>query len=116
MFVRWRLRIRRFGRRIRRRLGLPAFSRRTTLALILLLIGLAFVAVTIVADFFMKTAQYSPQYYEPKDIQREEHIEQLEQLEKLKKKSLLMAPHPFPLPWGERVWGEGEGQPCGFSM
>ncbi|MBI3989055.1 MAG: hypothetical protein HY347_05505 [candidate division NC10 bacterium] len=85
--MRWRLRIRRFGRRLRRRLGLPPISRRTALVLLLLFIGLVFVAVAIVADFLIKTGRYGPKYYEPKDFQREEHLEQLEHLEKLKKRS-----------------------------
>jgi len=68
-------------------LGLPALSRRTALVLILLFIGLAFVAVAIVADFLLKTGRYGLQYYEPKDFQREEYLKQLEKMEKLKKGS-----------------------------
>ncbi|MFN3476313.1 MAG: hypothetical protein ACK4Z6_01985 [Candidatus Methylomirabilales bacterium] len=84
--VGWRRWIRRFGRRFRRRLGLPALSRRTVLAILLLFIGLAFVAVAIVADFLTKTGRYGPHYYEPKDFQREEYLKQLEQVEKRKKR------------------------------
>jgi len=57
-------------------------SRRTALVLILFFIGLAFVAVTILADFVMRLGQYEPHYYEPKDLQREEHLKQLEKLQK----------------------------------
>ncbi len=85
--MRWGFWIRRYGRRLRRRLGLPALSRRTALLILLFFLGLIWVAVTLMADFFMKTGRYGPRYYEPKDFQREEHIEQLEQMEKLKKRS-----------------------------
>lgn len=68
--MRWRLWISRAGRRIRRRLGLPAFSRRAALLIVLTIIGLAYVSVTFLADFFTTLAGYAPQYYEPKDSQR----------------------------------------------
>lgn len=61
----------RTGRRMRRRLGLPAWSRRTWLLAILVFLGFVVVGTTVVADFLMKLAQYAPQYYEPKDFQRE---------------------------------------------
>lgn len=67
---------------MRRRFGLPVVGRRTVLLIFLLFIGLAYVAVTILANFVMKLGQYEPHYYEPKDFQREEHLEQPEKLQK----------------------------------
>ena len=60
------------GRRIRRHLGLPILSRRTWLLVVLAFLGLIYVGVTVVADFVMKIGRYAPQYYEPKDVQRED--------------------------------------------
>lgn len=85
--MKWGRWIRRFGRRLRRRLGLPALSRRTALLIFLIFISLVYVGVTLVADFFMKMGRYGPQSYEPKDFQREEYLKQLEQSEKVKKRS-----------------------------
>lgn len=78
--------IRQTGRRIRRRLGLPPVGWRTTLLALLAFIGLAYVSVTVLADFFTKLGQHAPQYYEPKDFEREEHSRklQLKALEDLK--------------------------------
>ncbi len=73
--MRWRLTSRRARRRIRRRLGLPALSRRTALLILFLFLGLAYVSVTLLADFFTRLGRYAPQYYEPKDFQREEVLE-----------------------------------------
>lgn len=72
MLLRWQLRIRRRLRRLRRRLGLPAFSGRTWLLTMLAFVGLVYLGVTVVADFVMKIRQYAPQWYEPRDFQREE--------------------------------------------
>ena len=70
--VRWRLRIRRTGRRVRRGLGLPALRPRTWLLAILVFLGLIYVGATVVADFVARLGQYAaPQHYEPKDFQRE---------------------------------------------
>lgn len=68
----WRRSIRHAERRIRRRLGLPALSRGTALVLILIFLGLAYLSVTLFADFVMTLGQYAPQYYEPKDFARED--------------------------------------------
>jgi len=57
--------------RIRRRLGLPALRRRTVLLILLVLAGLVYASVTVLADFFGRSSQYGPKYYEPKDFQRE---------------------------------------------
>ncbi len=57
--------------RIRRRLGFPALRRRTVLLLLLVLAGLVYASVTVLADFFGTSDQYRPKYYEPKDFQRE---------------------------------------------
>ncbi len=67
---------------MRRRFGLPVVGPRTVLLILLLFIGLVYVTVTILADFVMKLGQYGPHYYEPKDLQREEHLEQPEKLQK----------------------------------
>lgn len=72
----WRRGIRRTGRQIRRRLGLPRFSARTWLLAILLLLGLLYVGTTVMTDFLIRLGQYeSPQHYEPKDFSREEVLE-----------------------------------------
>ena len=71
----WRGRWRRAGRRIRRRLGLPVLSRRGALLILLGFLGLALVA-TILPDFLAGLARYRVNQYEPKDFQREEHLEQ----------------------------------------
>lgn len=70
--LRRRLSIRRIGRRIRRRLGLPALRRRAALWILLVFIGVVYVSVTVLADFFVHLNRYAPQYHEPKDFQREE--------------------------------------------
>ena len=57
--------------RIRRRLGLPALRRRTVLLILLVLAGLVYASVTLLADFFGTSGQYRPKYYEPKDFERE---------------------------------------------
>lgn len=62
-------------RRLRRRLGLPAFRPRTWLLIIFIFLGAAYVSVTVLADFFVKLGEYSSQYYEPKDSPREEQGE-----------------------------------------
>ena len=73
-----RLRIRRAGRRMRRSLGLPALSLRAALLIILLFLALAYVSVTIVADFFTRQGQYAPRYYEPKESERQQMLESQE--------------------------------------
>ncbi len=65
---------RRTWRRIRRKLGLPVLSRRVVVLLLLGFLGLA-LAATIVPDFITGLAQYRATQYEPKDFQREEHVE-----------------------------------------
>lgn len=67
---RWRPWIRQRGRRVRRRLGLPAFGGRAWLLAILVFLGLTYFSVTILTDFFAQLGRYSPLYYEPKDFQR----------------------------------------------
>lgn len=71
----WQGTLRRAGRRIRRRLGLPVLSRRVVLLILLGFLGLALVA-TILPDFIARLAQYRVNQYEPKDFQREQHLEQ----------------------------------------
>lgn len=66
---------RRRWRRTRRRLGLPVLSRRGVALLVLGFLGLA-LAATIVPDFISSLARYRANQYEPKDFQREEHVEQ----------------------------------------
>jgi hypothetical protein len=66
---------RRWSRRVRRSLGLPAVSRRAALWILLLFVGLAFLSVTVFSDFATTLSQYRFQHYEPKDFQREEHVE-----------------------------------------
>jgi hypothetical protein len=56
---------------MRRWLGFPALRRRTVLLIVLLLAGLVYASVTVLADFFWRSGQYRPSYYEPKDFQRE---------------------------------------------
>lgn len=70
--LRWRARLRRAARHLRRWLGLPGLSRRTLVLVLLVFLGLAFVSVTLVADFVLKISGYAPWYYEPKDFEREE--------------------------------------------
>lgn len=65
-----KLRITRVGRRIRRRLGLPALRRRTALLILLIFVGVAYVSVTFLADFLTTLDRYAPRYYEPKDFER----------------------------------------------
>lgn len=65
-------RVRKKGRRIRRYLGLPILSRRAWLLVVLVFLGLVYVGVTVVGDFVMTIGRYAPQYYEPKDVQRED--------------------------------------------
>ena len=65
---RWRSRI---GRHLRRWLGLPVLSLRTTLLIFLLFMGLAYLSVTVLTDFFATLDRYAPRYYEPKDFARE---------------------------------------------
>lgn len=72
----WRLGIRRTGRQVRRRLGLPRFSARAWLLAILVLLALLYVGTTVMTDFLIRLGQYeSPPHYEPKDFSREEVLE-----------------------------------------
>jgi len=71
----WRGALRRAGRRTRRKLGLPVLSRRVVVLLLLGFLGLA-LAATIVPDFIAGLGQYRANQYEPKDFQREEHVDQ----------------------------------------
>jgi hypothetical protein len=75
VLLKWQLGNRRRLRRLRRGLGLPALSGRTWLLTMLAFVGLAYLGVTVVADFVMKIRQYAPQWYEPRDFQREEFEE-----------------------------------------
>lgn len=67
----WRVQIRRQGRRMWRRLGLPRVSGRSALLIFLLFVGLAYLSVTVLTDFFATLGRYTPQYYEPKDSARQ---------------------------------------------
>ncbi len=80
--MRWGLWSRRTGRRIRRRLGFPSFGRRTWLLVVLGFLGLLYVGTAVIADFLVRLGQYWPQYYEPRDFEREELLK-----EKMEKKT-----------------------------
>ncbi|MFQ5848928.1 MAG: hypothetical protein ACE5IQ_14800 [Candidatus Methylomirabilales bacterium] len=67
--------VRRQVRRLQTWLGLPTMSCRATLLVLLALIALAVVSVTLLGDFITKMGQYDPQYYEPKDYQRQIEVE-----------------------------------------
>jgi hypothetical protein len=41
------------------------------LLILLVLAGLVYASVTVLADFFGRSEEYRPKYYEPKDFQRE---------------------------------------------
>jgi hypothetical protein len=71
----WRGARRRAERRLRRRLGLPVLSRRAALLVLLGFLGLA-LGATVLPDFLAALARYRVNQYEPKDFQREEHLEQ----------------------------------------
>jgi hypothetical protein len=71
----WRGTWRRTGRRLRKRLGLPVLSRRAALLVLLGFLGLA-LGATILPDLIAGFARYRVNQYEPKDFQREEHLEQ----------------------------------------
>lgn len=64
--------LRKKGRRLRRRLGLPVLSRRAWLFVVLAFLGLVYVAVTVVGEFVVKTTQYAPELYELKDLRKED--------------------------------------------
>lgn len=66
--------LRRLTRRLRGVVGLPPVSKRAWLMVVLLFLGLV-VAVVVLTDFALKSGRYAPQYYEPKDFQREEQVE-----------------------------------------
>ena len=68
----WRGKLRRSARHLRRWLGLPGLRRRTLVLILLVFLGLAFVSVTLVAEFVLKSTGYAPDFYEPKDFEREE--------------------------------------------
>ena len=78
---RGRLWIRRRARRVRRRLGLPALSCRAALLILLVLLCLAFVSVAVLGDLITKMGQYAPQFYEPKDFERELEMQRKKELE-----------------------------------
>ncbi|MFQ5946010.1 MAG: hypothetical protein ACE5NC_07135 [Anaerolineae bacterium] len=69
------------ARRLRRRLGLPALRRRTALLVLLAILGLALVSATVLGEFIMEMEQYAPQFYEPKDFEREVELQRKEELE-----------------------------------
>lgn len=75
---RGRLWIRRRARRLRRRLGLPALSRRAVLLILLAILGLAYVSATVLGDLIMKMGRHAPQSYEPKDFERELEVQREE--------------------------------------
>jgi hypothetical protein len=54
-----------------RRLGLPRVSGRSALLIFLLFVGLAYLSVTVLTEFFATLGRYTPQYYEPKDSARQ---------------------------------------------
>jgi hypothetical protein len=64
--------VRRVGRVLVRRLGLPPLGARGWLVVVLLLLGLV-VTTVLVADFVLRFGAFGPRYYEPKDFQREQH-------------------------------------------
>ena len=72
MLLKWQRGSRRRLRHLRRRLGLPALSHRTWLLAGLAFVVLVYLGATVVADFVMKIREYAPQWYEPRDFQREE--------------------------------------------
>ena len=58
--------------RLRIRLGLPAALRcRAVLLILVALMGIAYVSVLVWNEFTTKVKQYAPQYYEPKDFDRD---------------------------------------------
>jgi len=57
---------------LRMRLGLPAaLSCRTVLLIIVALMGVVYVSMLVWNEFTTKVERYTPQYYEPKDFERE---------------------------------------------
>ncbi len=86
--LRWDRWISRTGRRIRRRLGFPRFSRRAWLLALLGLLALIYVGTTVMSDLITKLVQYEPQYYDPKDFPREEFLKKMgESAEKREKET-----------------------------
>ncbi len=64
--------IRRRLQRLRIRLGLPAaLSCRVVLLILMALVGVAYASMLVWNTFITKAERYAPQYYEPKDFQRE---------------------------------------------
>ena len=63
--------LKRRAERLRRWLGLPALSPRAALLILLGLLALAYVSVSVLSELTTKMKGYAPQYYEPKDIERE---------------------------------------------
>jgi hypothetical protein len=58
-------------RPLRVRLGLPRIGLRGWLLAGLAFLGLVYLGVVVVGDLFTKAGSYAPDYYEPKDFQRE---------------------------------------------
>jgi hypothetical protein len=64
------------GRRLRRRLGLPALSTRAWLLVVLGLLAGVYAGTALVGEFVVRLLGYTPPvYYEPKDIQRQQMLE-----------------------------------------
>lgn len=73
--MRWQASLRRKRRHLRRRFGLPRFSRRTWMFALIVFVGIVYVGVTLVADWLTKATEYDPRYYDPRDFAREQHLE-----------------------------------------
>ncbi len=63
------------GRRLLRRLGIPAVSRRAWLLVALIFAGLVYVGATLVPDVVTWLGAYGPREYEPKDFRRGDAVE-----------------------------------------
>lgn len=68
----WGLLWLRYKQRLRIRLGLPAaFSWRAVLLILVALMAVAYASMLAWNEFVTKAGTYAPQYYEPKDFDKE---------------------------------------------
>jgi nitrogen fixation-related uncharacterized protein len=66
-----------FGRRVRRRLGLPTLRGRAAIMIVLLVICLVLGSIAL-ATFLINAGKYRDDRYDPKDFERTEPARQLE--------------------------------------